>query len=133
MVHPLQRKRHRKFFRSGKKADPKKRLRKCFYCDRKLTSGKFGNKTLDHANPKALGGEETKEEHGIKGGNLIACCRTCNEAKGCIPYYDWMTFLGYVRRGDLIRIDSNREMSQLWNRGFRLGPDGSFYLKKEGK
>ncbi|MCK5613443.1 HNH endonuclease [Candidatus Pacearchaeota archaeon] len=93
---------------------PQKKKKKCGYCGRRLSGS---NSTVDHMNPKALGGELTKEENGIRGSNLIACCRLCNTAKGCMRYEDWMDELFQVRL---------KFKCDLYLSGFRLGPDGSF-------
>ncbi len=113
-VHPDQRPRR---FRKTKQ-HPFKKLRKCGYCGRRLSGS---NSTLDHKNPKALGGEFTKEENGVCGSNLIACCRICNTAKGCMRYDDWLRDLSSVRLG--------KKRGFLFMSGFRLGPDGSYITK----
>lgn len=48
----------------------------CAYCESK------DDITLDHVIPQCKGGLDTKT-------NVIACCHSCNQSKGHIPWEEW--------------------------------------------
>jgi hypothetical protein len=49
---------------------------KCAYCESEE------NITMDHIIPQCKGGLDVKT-------NVIACCHSCNQSKGHIPWEDW--------------------------------------------
>lgn len=55
----------------------------CHYCGNQIS---FNRWTIDHVVPKCRGGRAT-----YKGKtNIIGCCRSCNNAKGDMPYEAFM-------------------------------------------
>ncbi len=63
----------------------------CFYCGKKLH---YGNRTLDHVQPRALGGG-----NGYR--NVVACCVECNSSKGEMHAAEFLRTLawrGVIRR-----------------------------------
>lgn len=46
----------------------------CHYCGKKFPAGEL---TMDHVIPVARGGHSTR-------GNVVPCCRACNQSKRCV-------------------------------------------------
>jgi len=49
----------------------------CFFC------GVLGAGTIDHLIPQSQGGTDDPV-------NVVACCRSCNQAKGSQPVVEWL-------------------------------------------
>lgn len=60
----------------------------CPYCGDALTRA---NRTLDHMDPLARGGEHDAS-------NLVACCRSCNSRKSKTPFDRWLRQIPASRR-----------------------------------
>ncbi len=63
----------------------KRRLAKgvCYYCGRPTTPDQL---TMDHIVPISRGGKTTK-------GNVVACCKQCNNAKKQLLPMEWDNYL----------------------------------------
>ena len=63
----------------------KRRLAKgvCHYCGRKTPPAEL---TMDHVVPVSRGGRTTK-------GNVVACCKACNDQKKQLLPYEWEQYL----------------------------------------
>lgn len=62
---------------------------RCFYCGRHLTPRvrrrpSEADRTIDHIIPQSRGG-------GSNFANLCLCCRGCNEAKGDLMPWEWLS------------------------------------------
>ncbi len=70
----------------------KRRLAKgrCHYCG---TSTPAHALTMDHVVPLALGGRTTK-------GNVVPCCKTCNNNKKSLLPMEWEIYLQNVRNDE---------------------------------
>jgi len=66
---------------------------KCHYCGRPTPAGEL---TMDHVVPMARGGRTTK-------GNVVPCCKTCNNKKKNLLPMEWEGYLENMRTG----IDNN--------------------------
>ena len=78
----------------------------CPYCGDKLT-GK--NVTLDHLDPVGLQGIHSAS-------NLAPCCRDCNNAKGALPFTEWL---------ERLSPDRHRAAARLYRRKRGAPPDQS--------
>lgn len=56
----------------------------CYYCKRDFTDKLWP--TIDHKQPLSRGGTNAKK-------NLVACCRECNERKGCLTEAEFKLLL----------------------------------------
>jgi 5-methylcytosine-specific restriction enzyme A len=56
---------------------------KCQYCGRAVLPGEL---TMDHIVPLIRGGKSTK-------GNIVACCKTCNNHKKYLLPMEWDNYL----------------------------------------
>ena len=70
----------------------KRRLAKgvCHYCGAPTPPHEL---TMDHIVPLVKGGRSTK-------GNVVPCCKTCNNNKKSLLPMEWGTYLKEVRRDD---------------------------------
>ncbi len=68
----------------------KRRLAKgiCYYCGRPTPPDQL---TMDHIVPIARGGKTTK-------GNVVACCKQCNNAKKQLLPMEWENYLRQFRQ-----------------------------------
>lgn len=62
----------------------KRQRNRCYWCKEQMSrkSGHPRQCTLDHIVPRSVGGGGAIE-------NLVASCRTCNEARGSTPHFDY--------------------------------------------
>ena len=68
---------------------------RCVYCGEQFDAADL---TVDHVQPRVKGGDNSR-------GNLVACCRTCNTAKGGLAAWAFLAtrpdlranFLQYAR------------------------------------
>jgi len=60
----------------------------CHYCGQKTAAGDL---TMDHIVPIARGGRTTK-------GNVVACCKECNNRKKQMMPVEWAEFLAKMKR-----------------------------------
>jgi 5-methylcytosine-specific restriction enzyme A len=56
----------------------------CYYCGREVGRE---NLTMDHIVPLSRGGKSTK-------GNIVACCKECNNRKKYLLPLEWKDYLG---------------------------------------
>jgi 5-methylcytosine-specific restriction endonuclease McrA len=71
----------------------KRRLAKgiCHYCDRSFPPK---NLTMDHIVPISRGGKSTK-------GNVVPCCKECNNAKKQLLPIEWDKYLKRFHRSEM--------------------------------
>jgi len=55
----------------------------CYYCKQRVPPKEL---TMDHVVPVIRGGKSTK-------GNLVPCCKTCNDQKKYLLPVEWQTYL----------------------------------------
>jgi hypothetical protein len=60
---------------------------RCVYCGEAFLAAEL---TLDHVEPRLRGGDDSE-------GNLVASCRPCNEAKGHLPAWSYLSRRSEVR------------------------------------
>jgi 5-methylcytosine-specific restriction protein A len=61
---------------------------KCFYCGRATSPNAL---TMDHIVPISRGGKSTR-------GNVVPCCKTCNNAKKQLLPMEWEEYLKKARK-----------------------------------
>ncbi len=62
---------------------------RCHYCGRRVKPREL---TMDHVVPLARGGRSTK-------GNLVACCKECNNRKKCLLPVEWDEYMARLAAG----------------------------------
>jgi hypothetical protein len=83
----------------------------CVYCGRAYAAADL---TLDHVEPRLRGGDESE-------GNLVACCRSCNEAKGHQPAWAFLAGRSEERSNFMaaVRTCDVRYARPVWGRLIR--------------
>ncbi len=62
----------------------------CYYCGQKVGAA---NLTMDHVIPLSRGGKSHK-------GNIVPCCKDCNNRKKYLIPVEWQEFLNRLSGGD---------------------------------
>ncbi|MEH0874621.1 HNH endonuclease signature motif containing protein [Pectobacterium cacticida] len=98
---------------------------RCAYCGDLLDTNNF---TFDHITPKRRAGDNSI-------GNLFACCRGCNTAKGSKTIEQWRRFYA-VKQVTGKTVFGQEQVDYLFTRGLfpALGADESlmFYFQEVG-
>jgi hypothetical protein len=83
----------------------------CVYCGQPYAAEDL---TLDHVEPRMRGGDDSE-------GNLVACCRGCNEAKGHQPAWAFLAGRPEQRACFMAAVEScdARHARPVWERLLR--------------
>jgi hypothetical protein len=83
----------------------------CVYCGEAFPAGDL---TLDHVEPRMRGGDDSE-------GNLVACCRKCNEEKAGLAAWAFLAGRPEHRAHFLAAVESSdtRFAQPVWNRLLR--------------
>jgi 5-methylcytosine-specific restriction endonuclease McrA len=78
----------------------KRRLAKgtCHYCKRPIPPKEL---TMDHIVPISRGGKTTK-------GNVVPCCKTCNNKKKYLLPMEWEVYLHALQSGNALKAGRER-------------------------
>jgi 5-methylcytosine-specific restriction endonuclease McrA len=84
---------------------------RCVYCGEAFAAEEL---TLDHVEPRMRGGDGSE-------GNLVACCRACNEEKGHQPAWQYLAQRPEQRARFMAAVETcdASEASPVWSRLLR--------------
>jgi 5-methylcytosine-specific restriction endonuclease McrA len=72
----------------------------CYYCKARVPPKEL---TLDHIVPVIRGGRSTK-------GNLVACCKECNNKKKYLLPLEWQEYLDHLAKPSVAEVPPNRNV-----------------------
>ena len=76
----------------------------CFYCHTNCT---FGNKEY---NPDALTYDRKDSDIEYCKENVVVCCWFCNMMKNITLYEDWLQFIEFIKKPELIELDLSNKL-----------------------
>jgi hypothetical protein len=84
---------------------------RCVYCGETFDAADL---TLDHVEPRMRGGDDSE-------GNLVACCRVCNEAKAGAAAWSFLSRRPELRANFMAAVEASdtRFAKPVWQRLLR--------------